>query len=219
MMMNTTSSPSVLCSPRAVPIIRALAGLWLVLILYVTVAHFFDPLPSPSWRIAGGAAIALALAYEVVRWVDWFRVKGARTSLAREVLLTAAILLGIYAIFREVFSDPLPHTVASILALSFFPLMLALLIWSVARSRDEVARAAAFEGFAWGALVAMGVMQAAMFALRFSPGLSDWMGAMTQAPGPMSPAARGFGMGMTFAMVVVWMCIIFSRAIWWIRKR
>ena len=30
---------------------------------------------------------------------------------------------------------------------------------------------------------------------------------------------RGFGMAMTVSMAAVWMCIIFSRALWWIRKR
>lgn len=219
--MTTTinTSPSILCSPRGQTAIRRLAGLWLVLTLYVVVTNFFDPLPFPAREIACGAAIALVLAYVVARWVEWVRAKGAWSSLPRETLLTATIGLGAYLFFGQVFFDPLPHTVASILVLSFFPLMLALLMWSVARTRDEVARAAAFEGFAWGALVAMGVMQAAMFALRFSPGVSDWMDAMTQAPGPMSQTARGFGMGMTFAMVVVWMCIIFSRTLWWIRKR
>lgn len=215
----TNTSPSLLCSPRAVSIIRPLSWLWAVLMFYVTFANFIDPLPYPARRIACGAAIALVLAYDVARWIEWFRAKGAWSSLPREALLTAAIVLGSYIYFRMVFFDPLPHTVASILVLSFFPLMLGLLTWSVARNRDEVQRAAAFEGFAWGALVAMGLMQVAMFVLRFSPGFSDWAQAMTEAPGPLSPAARGFGMGVTFSMVVVWLCIIFSRTLWWVRKR
>jgi hypothetical protein len=219
--MTTTMNPSssFLCSPRVAPVLRMLGKVWVVLTLYVVVTNFFDPLPYPVREIACGAAIALVLAYVVARWVEWVRAKSAWSSLPREALLTVTILLGSYLFFGMVFSDPLPHTVDSVLVLSFFPLMLALLMWSVAKTRDEVARAAAFEGFAWGALVAMGLMQAAMFALRFSPALSDWMDAMTQAPGPLSQTARGFGMGMTFAMVVVWLCIIFSRALWWIRKR
>jgi hypothetical protein len=208
-------------SRRAAPIVCALMWLGFALFAYTIVAIFHDPLPYPAQQIACGAALALVLAGDVWHWVYWFRSQGAHSSLARQVTQTALVLLFAYAIFREVYFDPFPGVFGSILGLSFFPLLLGSIMAGVARSRDEVQRASAFEGFAWGALVGLGLIFASMVVIRFSPAVSDWLQAraLAMTGSGLSPAALGFVFGAGFSLVGVWLCLMWGRAVWWIRKR
>ncbi len=208
-------------SRRAAPIVCALMWLGFALFAYTIVAIFHDPLPYPTQQIACGVALALVLAGDVWHWVYWFRSQGAHSSLARQVTQTALVLLFAYAIFREVYFDPVPGVFGSILGLSFFPLLLGSIMAGVARSRDEVQRASAFEGFAWGALVGLGLIFASMVVIRFSPAVSDWLQAraLAMTGSGLSPAALGFVFGAGFSLVGVWLCLMWGRAVWWIRKR
>ena len=70
-------------------------------------------------------------------------------------------------------------------------------------------------------LAGLGLIFASIVVLRFSPAASDWLQARALAMkgSGLSPAALGFVFGAGFSLVGVWMCLLWGRAVWWIRKR
>ncbi len=143
-------------------------------------------------------------------------------SLVGRALSTIVILLVAYTLFREFVFDPFPGAFGSILGLSLFPVLLVWLMWSVARCRDEVQRASAFEGYAWGAIIGLGLIQVGVILVLFLSGVSDWLQAHALAMhshGGPNPASIGFGFGAMFSIIAVGVCMSWSRAIWWMSKR
>lgn len=200
---------------------RAFYYLFLVLVAYIAAGHVFgDPFPSPLYEIAGGVVIALALASQVWAWARWLRAKTARSSLARRAIWTLAVCLFSYGLFRIVYFNPLPGLLGLIVLFSAPPVMLAASAWSLSSNRDEVRRAAVFEGYTWGSFVGLGLVVAGIFAVRVSSAVSDGLQAHAlKVTNGMSPAAVGFGVGAIYALVVVALCMSAGVALWRMRKR
>lgn len=217
--MDSNSGLTSDIPPRRPAMLRMLMLTIFVLVVYFVIGTFNDPFPYPVREIAGGVLIVLMLVGHIWRWVCWFGSTGRRSPLIRRAIWSIVTLVFVYTIFRETYFDPLPGATGSLLALSLFPVVLGLIIRSIATNPDEVERTAAFEGFSWGALVGLGCIYAGVIAIRWLPGMSDWLQATAEGmTGPLSPAAIGFGFGASFSLIVVWISLFVSRALWWRRR-
>ncbi len=187
-----------------------------LLTLYLVIASFHDPLPHPARQIAGVLLTGLAVAGIGLLWILWTRPACARPGLVPQLIITWCVLMFAYTMFKGSNFDPLPDPWSKLLVLPLFPLILGMLMWGMARNKDEVQRAAVFEGFAWGALVGVGLIFASIFVVRYAPGLADWLQATAlRAHNGLPPAAVGFAVGAMFSLMVVWMSMFISRALWW----
>jgi hypothetical protein len=214
-------APSADAPPPTLRVGRALYYLFLALVAYIAVGHVFgDPFPFPVYEIAGGGVIGLALASQVWAWARWLRAKHARSSLAQRAVWTLAVCLFSYGFFRMIYFDPLPGLLGLVVLFSTLPVMLAASAWSISTSRDEVRRAAVFEGYAWGSFVGLGLIVAGIFAVRVSSAMSESLQAHAlKVTSGMSPAAVGFGIGAIFSLVVFALCMSAGVGLWWLRKR
>ena len=201
------------------PVRISLALLFLALTFYVVVSIFRDPFPYPVREIAGGAVLALVLVSRLRGWRALVQTPSPRPYMTSAIRTSMAAIFA-YVIFRVTYFDPLPKLAGSILGFALMPLTVGAVIWSIARSKDDVYRASAFESFAWGALVGVGLIYTGIFALRYTPSVSEWLQTVAlAATNGLSPAAVGFGLGAAFSIIVVWFSLFVSWAIWWARKR
>ena len=217
--MNASAPDPDHSSPRGRRVVRLLALVALALVVYLILSASNDPFPSPVRQIAGGLLIAMLLAGNISRWYAWSAMV-PRSSIFPRVIWTTFVLILVYMVFRLTYFDPLPGSLGTALSFVGFPLLLALITWSIAKSEDEVRRAAIFEGFAWGGLVALSTIYVCIVAVRSSPSLADWLQAQAlAASGGLNPISFGFVLGALFSMLVVWFSFIMSWALWWKRKQ
>lgn len=206
--------------PRGARTVSWLTRVGAALVVYLAVSMFHDPLPYPAREIAGAAVICLLLARLVWRWISWLRPDAKPAPLPRRVIPAMLDLLVIYVFFRMVYFDPLPGTPGLVLTLLVFPMIFGMTMWSIATCKDEVQRASAHEGFAWGALVGLCLIFAGIIGVRFWPAMSDWLQAAAgHATNGLSPAAIGFANGALYSMLVVWVSLMVSWRLWWRSKR
>ena len=219
MIANPTHPDDV--PPRSAGALRLFGYLFAALAVFYVYAVVGGAFPRVVVQVTGSALIVFVLVNISTRWIGWIRSDGAAPSLVRRAITTAVAALLVYIFFRETWFDPLPGGLGTALALSFFPLVLGSIMWSVARMRDEVCRASAYQSFAWGGLVGLALTYAGIVVLRFTPAMSDWLQTkavgMSAASAGLSPAAIGFAFGATFSLMAVWLSLFVAWALWWRR--
>ena len=187
-----------------------------LLAIYLMIAIFHDPLPYPVRQIAGVLVSLLALASVGLLLVLWARPGCARPGLAPRVTITLGALMFAYAMFTVSNFELLPYPWGKLVVAPLFPLILGMVMWWTARNKDEVQRAAAFEGFSWGALVGVGLIFMSIFVVRYTPAVADGLQQVaSRSNNHQPPAAVGFALGAFFSLMVVWMSMFISRGLWW----
>jgi hypothetical protein len=191
-----------------------------VLVLYLTIAVFHDPLPYPARQIAGVVVSWSALSVMTWLWVLWSRQECARPSMALRLVVTFGVVLFAFTMFKISNFDPLPRPWGKLLVTPLFPMMLGAIMWWTARNKDEVQRAAAFEGSTWGALVGVGMIFTSIFVVRYTPGVSEGLQTIAlRSRNDVSPAAVGFALGAASSLLLVWISMFVSRGLWWRSRR
>jgi hypothetical protein len=217
-MINTSVIPCE-SAPRSARAITIAVRVIALLTLYICVAVFHDPLPPPARQIAGVVVAWLTLGVITWLWVLWSRPQCARPSVAWRLIISVGALIFAYVMFKVTNFDPLPRPWGKLVEMPLFPLGLGAIMWWTAHNRDEVQRAAAFEGFAWGALVGVGLIFAGIYVVRYAPGIADWLQTVaSRARNGLPPAAVGFAFGAIFSLMVVWMSMFIGRGLWWRSK-
>ena len=134
-------------------------------------------------------------------------------SAKSQIAATIIIFLGVSYIW--VFSPPFFVTVI------FTALCVTWAAWifiSIFRGPDELKSARLRYALAAASCVGVPVALAFVMLMIASPDIQSVIVSMT-ALSPLSPAAAGFGLGVTFTLVVSCAVLVIANSVWWATKR
>jgi hypothetical protein len=206
----------VMTQPPRIALILMVSGA--VLTLYVAISLFADPFPEPTRQIAGALQIAIAIGMYV--WLSIWRGMVKRIGPAADLSPVRLIIRGLVVaafsviIFSISFRVHLPDSIMGVAGALYFPLFLISITLRLAASKDEVSRYAVFESSAWGILVGLTFAYVSMFVVRFTPALSAWVQSVIESA-DTPPALAGFGFGVTFTIMVIWIAMVGAWVVWW----
>ena len=135
------------------------------------------------------------------------------TSTKSQIVASVVISLGVaYFLFFD------PPFIANVIFAVLCVMWSAWIFISVLRGKDELMAASVRYALAVASGVGVPLSLAFVMLMIATPGLQRAIASLTAHSG-LSPGAAGFGLGVTFTMIVLCLVLVVANSVWWAMKR